>query len=70
RTFVSAHPDVELSVNPDSISAEFKVRVYPTIVVIDRDGTIAFQRSIGKNYDAEQLVSEARDAVNDALAAS
>lgn len=70
RTFVSAHPEVELSVNPDAISAEFKIRVYPTIVVIDRDGTIAFQRSIGKNYDAEQLVSEARDAVNDALKAS
>lgn len=67
RNFSAEHPQLAMSVNPDSISADFKVRVFPTLVVIDRDGSIAFQRSIGKDYGAEKLADEAREAIDELL---
>lgn len=70
RLFSASYPKIPLSVNPGTISADFKVRVFPTIVVIDQSGAIVFQRSIGKNYDAEQLVADAKTAIEGALSDS
>ena len=70
RLFSASYPKIPLSVNPGTISADFKVRVFPTIVVIDQSGAIVFQRSIGKNYDAEQLVADAKIAIEGALSDS
>ena len=43
------------------------MRVYPTIVVIDAQGEIVFQKSIGKGYTSEQLTQDARAEINKAL---
>jgi thiol-disulfide isomerase/thioredoxin len=67
REFSNSYANARVSVNPEGIGAAFKIRVFPTIVVLDRDGVIAFQRSISRSLSIEQLVEEARKAVNDAL---
>lgn len=65
--FKASYPMIPLSVNPGSIGSDFKVRVYPTIVVIDALGEIVFQKSIGKGYTPEQLTQDARAAITEAL---
>ncbi len=70
RLFSASYPKIPMSVNPGTISADFKVRVFPTLVVIDRSGSIVFQKSISKDYTAEQLVNETKGAIEQALAGS
>jgi thiol-disulfide isomerase/thioredoxin len=70
RLFNASYPMIPLSVNPGTISADFKVRVFPSIVVIDQAGEIVFQRAIGKGYGAQQLVEDARSAIESALSGS
>lgn len=70
RLFNANYPMIPLSVNPGTISADFKVRVFPTMVVIDQSGAIVCQRAIGKGYGAEQLVEDAKSAIEDALSGS
>ena len=65
--FKASYPKIPLSVNPTSTGSDFKVRVYPTIVVIDAQGEIVFQKSIGKGYTSEQLTQDARAEINKAL---
>lgn len=69
RDFTSAHPDITLAINPGSVANNFRVRVFPTIVVIDANGAIAFQRGIEKNLSTEDLVKGAREAIDTLLGA-
>ena len=68
RDFTSAHPDITLAINPGSVANDFRVRVFPTIVVIDADGSIVHQHGIEKNLSAEDLVKRAREAIDTLLA--
>jgi thiol-disulfide isomerase/thioredoxin len=68
--FQEDYPTPRVSVNPEGISSDFKIRVFPSVVVIDQDGYIIFQRGIGRNYSAEQLIEDTRKAVSEALNAA
>ena len=68
--FQRNYPTPRISVNPAGITNTFKVRVFPTIVVLDRSGSIAFQRGIERGFGAQELVEAAREAVNTALGES
>ena len=67
RTFNTDYPSIPISVNPDGMTPKFKVRIYPTIVVLDRDGINVYQKPIGKNFGPDKLVEEVTEAVSDAL---
>jgi thiol-disulfide isomerase/thioredoxin len=56
-----------LVLDADQLISSFKVRVFPTIVVIDHTGVITYQRSINKETTAEDLVESAREAVQQAI---
>ncbi|MEM9373328.1 MAG: TlpA disulfide reductase family protein [Planctomycetota bacterium] len=56
-----------LVLDADAAAAAFRVRVYPTVAVIDREGRIAYTGSPGRDRDAAQLASEVALAVQDAL---
>lgn len=51
----------------DSLAQSFRVRVYPTIVVIGPDGTIAYEGHPGPNRTPEALGDEVRAAVEKLL---
>lgn len=67
QAFTRAYRAPRVSINPEGLATAFKVRVYPTLVVIDQDGLIVFERSIERNLSPEQLVQAAREAINAAL---
>ena len=69
-SFQRSYPTPRVSVNTDGVTNAFKVRVFPSIVVIDRAGLIVFQRGIERDFGAEELVAAAREAVNSALSES
>lgn len=56
-----------LVLNADGIASRFRVRIYPTIVVIDQRGQIVFEDHLKKNTDAQQLVEGAKAAVESAI---
>jgi thiol-disulfide isomerase/thioredoxin len=56
-----------LVLNADGIASRFRVRIYPTIVVIDQRGQIVFEDHLKKNTDAQQLVEGANAAVESAI---
>ncbi len=66
--FNDAHDQLSLVFDDSGIASKFKARVLPTIVVIDRDGVIVFQKGINKDFVGEDLVEAAKAAANDALA--
>lgn len=51
----------------DALVSKFKVRVFPTIVVIDQAGVIVYQRSIGKTLPTADLIDATTTAVQEAL---
>ncbi len=57
----------QLVMNAPDLASAFKVRVYPTIVVIDPHGEIVYQHGIARDLGADKLVQEARAAVQKAL---
>lgn len=59
-----------LVLGAESTTGPFRVRVYPTIVVIDKQGNIAYKGSPNKDRTPEALGDEITDAVQDALNAS
>lgn len=56
-----------LVLDGDAAASAFKVRVYPTIVVIDGEGRVQFQGYPDKQRTAEQLMSGVRSAIDRAL---
>jgi len=60
-----------LAINPDSnLPALFKVRVYPTIIVIDDNNRIIFKQHLTKDSDPktpEQLIDNAKSAITKAI---
>lgn len=70
RGFAGSYPTPRVSINPEGITGAFKIRVFPSVVVIDRDGSIVFQRGLARGYSPQQLVGDAREAVNEALSGS
>lgn len=57
-----------LVMNPSDLASDFKVRVYPSIVVINTRAEIAYRQGISRDRDADALAREARDAIEKALA--
>lgn len=68
--FTGSYPTPRVSINPEGITSAFKIRVFPSIVVLDKDGSIVFQRGLARGYSPAQLVEDAREAVNGALGGS
>ena len=66
--FGNEHDQLSLVIDDTGLSSQFKARVLPTVVVIDRDGVIAFQKGINKDLSGEDLVDAVRSAVSNALA--
>lgn len=56
-----------LVLDADALTSSFKVRVFPTIVVIDQTGEIVFQKSITKELTSEDLVAEAKAVIEAAM---
>ena len=56
-----------LVLDADSLVSTFKARVLPTLIVINRDGEIVFQKSITKDLAADDLVGSAKDAIQEAI---
>lgn len=56
-----------LVLDADSLVSSFKIRVFPTIVVVNRVGEIAFQQSINKETSSQELVDSAKEAILFAL---
>jgi len=52
---------------PGAVTNAFKVRIYPTVVVIDAQGRIALEAHLDAEHDADALAGMARDAVGAAL---
>jgi len=65
--FEDQHDQLSLVIDDSGIASRFKARVLPTIVVIDRDGVIVYQRGISKDLTGEDLVAAAKTAVSNAL---
>ncbi len=51
----------------DSLVSDFKVRVFPTIIVINAQGEILFQEHISKQVSGTELIENARAAVQAAV---
>lgn len=58
----------QLVFDGEHLTSNLRVRVYPTIVIIDNTGEIVFQESIGKDYDSNELVTNAKKAIEESLA--
>lgn len=56
-----------LVLDADSLVSSFKARVFPTLIIINRDGEIVFQRSITKDLAADDLVASAKEAIQEAI---
>jgi len=56
-----------LVLGADISAGAFRVRVYPTVVVIDKSGRIAYAGSPGRERSATDLAGEVAAAVQDAL---
>ncbi len=67
RDFQQSYPNPRVSINPDGLASAFKVRVFPSIVVLNQDGKLVFQRSIERDLNPEQLIEAAREAISSAL---
>jgi len=52
---------------PGVVTNAFRVRIYPTLVVIDAEGRIRLEAHLDAENDAAALVSRARDALEAAL---
>lgn len=59
-----------LVLNGASAATDFKIRIYPTVVVIGPGGEIVYEGSPSKDRDAEKLATEVADAVQKALPAN
>lgn len=67
ESFTRSYRSPRVSINPEGLASSFKVRVYPTLVVINQGGSIVYQRSIERDLSPEQLVQAAREAISSAL---
>lgn len=56
-----------LVLGADEMARSFRVRLYPTVVVIDQEGRIAYTGSPGRDKNATDLAGEVAQAVQDAL---
>ncbi len=56
-----------LVLNADESARAFRVRIYPTVVVIDKQGRIAYSDSPGRDRNATELASEVAQAIQEAL---
>lgn len=56
-----------LVLGADTTARSFQVRIYPTVVVIDQEGRVAYSGSPGRDRNAMELASEVAAAVQDAL---
>lgn len=56
-----------LVLDGDALVSSFKVRVFPTIIVINQIGEIVFQQSISKEISAEKLIENATTAAENAI---
>lgn len=53
---------------PASVTGAFKVRIYPTVVVIGPEGTILYEGHTGRDTTPAQLAQRARETIAGALA--
>jgi thiol-disulfide isomerase/thioredoxin len=53
-----------LVLGADLATSKFRVHIYPTIVVINKQNELVFQSSIQKGTDAKTLVNDARTAID------
>ena len=57
-----------LVINPTGdLSAVFKVRVFPTIVIVDDNNRLIFQQHLTKDRDAQALIDNAKASITNAL---
>ncbi len=59
-----------LVLDADTLVSTFKARVFPTLIVIDRDGEITYHRGISKELSAEDLIKATKDAIQKAIDAN
>lgn len=52
---------------PAPVAAAFRIRIYPTIVVIDDDNTIALTAPLTRDTSTDDLIEKTREAINAAL---
>ncbi len=65
--FAAQNNHHRLVLDADALTSSFKVRVFPTIVVIDTQGEIIFQKRITKELTSEELVASAKEAIVEAI---
>lgn len=66
--FRAAGSSGRLVLNADAIASKFRVRLYPTIVVVNKAGEIVFEDHLKKDFDAQQLADATVNAVKLAIA--
>lgn len=52
---------------PAPVAAAYKIRIYPTIVVIDDDNTITLTAPLTRDTTTDELITQTRNAINQAL---
>jgi thiol-disulfide isomerase/thioredoxin len=52
---------------PAPVAAAFRIRIYPTVVVIDDDNTIALTAPLTRDTTPDELITQTRNAINQAL---
>lgn len=65
--FREANNHHTLVLDGEHLTGNLRVRVYPTIVIIDAAGEIVFQESISKDLSTTKLVENAKKAIGKAL---
>ncbi|MCA9303986.1 MAG: TlpA family protein disulfide reductase [Phycisphaerales bacterium] len=66
--FRSAGYSARLVLDADEVASRFRVRLYPTIVVVNKGGEIVFEDHLKKDFDGQQLVDATINAVKLAIA--
>lgn len=62
-TYARTHRQLPIVIDDQGLASRFKARVLPTVIVIDRDGLIVFQKSISKDVDAQGLIEQVKEAI-------
>ncbi|MGV6813459.1 MAG: TlpA disulfide reductase family protein [Phycisphaerales bacterium] len=62
-TYARAHRQLPIVIDDQGLASRFKARVLPSVIVVDRDGLIVFQRSISKDVDAHGLIEQVKEAI-------
>lgn len=67
KDFTRASYNHALVLDAQAAATSFKVRIYPTLVVIDQSGEIIYQHGIDRQTSSSALIDAARQAITSAL---